>query len=79
MTLRKLMSRSLPEPPEEGSGKLSLLDQALAMPQLVPVRMFWDNLREMRPWWPILLPLMLWVGVRTYRRERAAVRAGEQE
>jgi hypothetical protein len=26
----------------------------------------------------VLLPLMLWVGVRTYRRERAAVQAGEE-
>jgi len=78
MTLRKLITQRLPEPPEETQGKLSLLEQALAMPQFVPIRLFWDNLRAMRPWWPVLLPLMLWVGVRTYRRERAAVRVGEE-
>jgi hypothetical protein len=78
MTLRKLMSRSLPEPPEETPGRVSLLEQALAVPQFLPFRLFWDSLREMRPWWPVLLPLMLWVGVRTYRRERAAVQTGEE-
>ena len=77
MTLRKLITRHLPELPEDASGRLSLLEQALAIPQLVPIRLFWDNLRELRPWWPVLLPLMLWVGVRTYRRERAAAQAGE--
>jgi len=78
MTLRKLITGPLPEPPEATQGSLSLLEQALAMPQLVPIRLFWDSLRELRPWWPVLLPLMLWVGVRTYRRERAAAQAGEE-
>jgi len=77
MMLRKLITRPLPEPPEESLSRLSLVQQALAMPQLMPLRLFWDNLHELRPWWPVLLPLMLWVGVRTYRRERAAVQAGE--
>jgi hypothetical protein len=78
MTLRKLITRPLPEPPAEMPGRFSLVEQALTMPQLVPIRLFWDNLRELRPWWPVLLPLMVWVGVRTYRRERAAVQAGEE-
>jgi hypothetical protein len=78
MTLRKLITRSLPEPPDESPARLSLIEQALAMPPFVPIRLFWDNLREMRPWWPVLLPLMLWVGVRTYRRERAALHAREE-
>ena len=77
MTLRKLITKPLPEPPEEETVGSSLIAQALAMPPLVPVRLFWDNLRALQPWWPVLLPLMLWIGVRTYRRERAAVRAGE--
>ena len=75
--LRKLISTPLPEPPEEDTFGSSLIAQALAMPQLIPMRLSWDNLRELRPWWPVLLPLMLWVGVRTYQREREAVRLGE--
>ena len=77
MTLRKLLTRPLPGPPEEVPGKLALLEQALDMPQLMPIRLFWDNLRELRPWWPILIPILLWVAVRTYRRERAAMQFGE--
>lgn len=38
------------------------------------VQFFWHNLQEMRPWWPILLPLLAWVGWRTYRAERQKVR-----
>jgi hypothetical protein len=78
MTLRKLITRPLPEPPDESLARLSFVEQVLAMPQLKPIRRFWDNLLELRPWWPVLLPLMLWVGVRTYRRERAAMQAGEE-
>ncbi|MBK9940287.1 MAG: hypothetical protein IPP13_01510 [Kouleothrix sp.] len=70
MTLRKLLSQPLPTPTEGASG--SLVEQALALPQLVPIRLFWDNFRELRPWWPVLVPLLLWVGLRTYRNERAA-------
>ena len=79
MTLRKLIARPLPEPPADSPAQLSLVDQALALPQLVPVRLFWDNLQALRPWWPVLLPLLVWVGVRTYRRERAAVQSGQAD
>ncbi len=71
MTLRKLFSQPLPTPPEGSDG--SIVEQALALPQLAPIRLFWDAMREMRPWWPVLIPLLLWVGVRAYRRERAAL------
>lgn len=78
MALRKLITTPLPEPPEEETTiGSSLFAQALAMPQLIPVRLFLDNLLALRPWWPVLVPLMLWVGIRTYQRERAAVRSGE--
>lgn len=53
-------------------GQLALLDQALALPELAPFRLFWQNLNAMRPWWPILLPLLAWAGWRAYRRELAA-------
>ncbi len=79
MTLRKLIARPLPEPPAESPAQLSFVEQALALPQLVPLRLFWDNLQELRPWWPVLLPLLLWVAVRTYRRERQALQGGEAD
>ena len=76
MALRKLLSQPLPSPPDPGQS--SLAEQALAMPQLAPLRLFWDNFRDLQPWWPVLVPLLLWVGVRAYRRERAAIAAGER-
>jgi hypothetical protein len=27
----------------------------------------------MRPWWPVLFPLLLWIGWRSYQKERARV------
>ncbi|MBO9325880.1 MAG: hypothetical protein J7463_10950 [Roseiflexus sp.] len=35
------------------------------------VRLFWYNLREVRFWWPLVLPLLAWTAWRTYHRERA--------
>ncbi|HNP72598.1 MAG TPA: hypothetical protein PLO33_11040 [Kouleothrix sp.] len=75
MTLRKLLSQPLPSPPEQAQG--SIVDQALAIPQLAPLRLFLENFRDLQPWWPVLVPLLLWVGLRTYRRERAAALARE--
>ena len=74
MALRKLVS--LPTPPDEASGPIA--GQLLAMPQLAPLRLFWDNFRDLQPWWPVLVPLLVWVGVRAYRRERAAIQGGER-
>jgi hypothetical protein len=34
---------------------------------------FRDDLLVLRPWWPVLIPALLWLGWSTYRRERAAV------
>ena len=71
MALRKLLTRPLPEPPSDAAGLKSMVDQALASPQLLPARLFWENLNEMRPWWPILAPLLAWVFWRKYQREHA--------
>jgi hypothetical protein len=75
MALRKLLARGLPEPPAAAPGPADLLAEILNLPLLAPVRLFWEALDDMRPWWPILLPLLAWVGWRTYRRERASVLA----
>lgn len=72
MALRRLISRGLPEAPsEEETGLGPLLAQALDVLPIAPVRLFWDNLSELRSWWPVLLPLLAWVGWREYWRERA--------
>lgn len=75
MALRKLLSLRLPQPPDEAPGVRSIVDEALAVPQLVSARLFAENVVALRPWWPVLLPLLAWVGWRTYRSERAAVLA----
>lgn len=74
MALRKLLSRRLPEPPSEAPGARSIVEQVLALPQLVPLRLFWQNLATLRPWWPVLLPALAWIGWRTYQSERTALR-----
>jgi hypothetical protein len=76
MAIRRLLSRPLPQPPEDMSGVGGIVQQAIAASPLAPVRAFWDSLRELESWWPLLIPLLLWVFWRTYRRERAAMRAG---
>ncbi len=73
MTLRKLLSQGLAEPPTEATSLRDTLTQALELPPLLPLRLFWENLNTMRPWWPVLFPLLLWVGWRSYQKERARV------
>ena len=73
MALRKLLSRGLPEVPTEAPGARGLIEQVLESPPFIPVRLFWDNLYALRDWWPVLLPLLAWIGWRTYRSEREAV------
>ena len=73
MALRRLFSRIRPEPPAAPPKRLSLIEQVVDIPLLIPFRVFWEQLNEFRPWWPALLPLLVWVGWRAYRRERAAL------
>jgi hypothetical protein len=71
--LRKLLPGGLSSLPQAASNPRAAINQAIAASPLAPVRAFWDNLREMEDWWPLLLPLLLWVFWRTYQRERAAL------
>jgi hypothetical protein len=71
MALRKLLMRPLPEPPEQAPGWKELVDQTLSAPMFQPARLFILVLNDMRPWWPVLLPLLLWVFWSKYRGERA--------
>lgn len=76
MGLRGLVIRSLPEPPEKIPGRQELLNEAINLPLFTPFRLFINAFLQMRPWWPILVPLLLWVGWRTYHQERERVLLG---
>jgi hypothetical protein len=73
--LRKLAAGGLPKLPEVAANPGAAIEQAIATSPLAPVQAFWASLREMRAWWPLLIPLLLWVFWRTYQRERANVLA----
>ena len=75
MTLRKLLAQRLPEPPAEAPGLAGVLTQFWNLPELARVRRFWETFYDMRSWWSLILPLLAWVGWRTYRRERRRLRA----
>lgn len=43
--------------------------------EVVLIDQIWDDFKALRPFWPILIPVVLWYGARTYRRERLAAQA----
>jgi hypothetical protein len=77
--LRKLIPGGLSRLPQAVSNPRAAIDQAIAASPLAPARAFWDALRELEAWWPLLIPLLLWVFWRTYQRERAALRVGRSQ
>ena len=73
MVLRKLIPGRLSRLPQAISNPRAAIDKAIAASPLAPAITFWDALRELEDWWPLLLPVLLWVFWRTYQRERAAL------
>jgi hypothetical protein len=71
--LRKLISGGLSRLPQAVSNPRAAIDQAIAASPLAPARAFWNALLELEDWWPLLIPLLLWIFWRTYQRERAAL------
>jgi hypothetical protein len=71
--IRRITDRAVapPPPPPDLLQQLGLLLRV----ELLPLWLFWQNLRAMSPWWPLLLPLLAVYFVRTYRRERREVLA----
>jgi hypothetical protein len=71
---KRVAPRQLPPPPPQPAPNFkSIAQQQLAqVPQLRGVQMFWQNLQDFGDW-RLLLPLLLWVGWRTYRTERRKV------
>jgi len=72
--LRKLTPASLTKLPQVVADPRAAIDQAIAGSPLARAWIFWSSLIELENWWPLLIPLLIWVFWRTYRRERAAVR-----
>jgi hypothetical protein len=70
MALRKLILRPLPEPPDQAPDWKATLDQLLSAPLFQPLRLFVLTLNDMRPWWPVLIPLLVLVFWRRYTSER---------
>jgi hypothetical protein len=66
--LRRIAARSVP-PPRPAPSALDQLGLLLKV-ELLPVWLFWENLRALRSWWPLLLPALVVYGLRVYRRER---------
>lgn len=52
------------------------LERLDALPYVKALRSFWSDLNAMREWWPVLIPLLTFIGWRTYQNERRQV---EQE
>jgi hypothetical protein len=73
IVLRKLASRPLLSLLQAVSNPRAAIDQAIAASPLAPVRTFWDALIELEDWWPVLIPLLLWIFWRTYQHERATL------
>lgn len=66
--MQKLLTRNLPDPAEVENR--TLVEQVLASPLMLPFRLFWNTLLDFREWWFVLIPALLLMGLRTYRRER---------
>lgn len=70
------MKRLTPPPPPLSAT----LERALTIGglPLLLVRLFWYNLREVRFWWPVVLPLLVWTAWRTYHNERLKNRKNDR-
>ncbi|MCU0492275.1 MAG: hypothetical protein MUD01_11840 [Chloroflexaceae bacterium] len=80
--MNRFTHRKQATPPETGSARPSaqdrlrnvLFDAIERLPYVPQLRLFWQDLQNEREWWPILLPVLLWVGWRTYQAERKRMR-----
>jgi len=77
--LRKLIPGDLTRLQQVVSSPRDAIDAAIAASPLAPARDFWDALRELEDWWPVLLPVLLWVFWRTYQRERATLALAREQ
>jgi hypothetical protein len=59
---------------QRGPQTIEQLETYVGLP-ILPLRLFWQNLEALRPWWSVLLPFLAWLAWRTYTGERARVLA----
>lgn len=60
-----------PPPPSPTERMNTILEDAIErIPYLHQLRVFWRDLEAERDWWPVLVPVLIWIGWRTYRNER---------
>jgi hypothetical protein len=71
--VRNLRRRPEPAPPDPPTTTERLLAR-LGAPALLAAQAV-EDFRSLRPWWPILIPLLIWEARRTYIRERCKVLA----
>jgi len=77
--IKRLLSGKQPEPTTEPQGWFQkqvypVVQQKIDdMPIIQQGRKYWEKLEKERGWWPVLLPLLAWVGWSTYRKERRKV------
>jgi len=71
--LRKLLPDGMTSLRKAVSNPRAAIDQALADSPIPQARDFWDGLIELEEWWPLLIPVLLWVLWRTYQRERTTL------
>lgn len=63
-----------PPPPQEAQTIMDTLRERVAeLPYVRPAQAFWANLRAVESLWPLLLPLLAWVGWRSYWAERRRI------
>lgn len=67
-----------PAPAEPRTRLESLRESALDLPYVRPVQAFWHDLQAVDSLWPVVLPLLAWVGWRTYQAERRKIRAEKE-
>jgi hypothetical protein len=68
------MSQATRTPNQANFDVQTVIQKHIAeIPEMGLVQVFWRNLADMREWWLILGPLLLWVGWRTYTHERRQV------
>ena len=63
--------RKEPPKPKTRLARFALLqEQLIERLGLRPFQAFWRELQSVERFWPVVLPLLAWVGWRTYRTER---------
>jgi hypothetical protein len=84
--IEKLRKKPTPPPPvappaPAASFRTQPLDLVLARIGLpgALVRQIAADFQDLRPWWPILIPVAIYVAITTYRRERAQVLAAKKQ